>query len=239
MSLTSIHEDVGLIPGLAHWAKGSSVDVSCGVGHRCHSHSKLLRLWHRPAAAAPFRPLAWELPCVMSKTLKRKKKNLYPSFFTWRGLSNIERSKLIIKYQPCAFEVSESQRYVSRGPIPIWQSKTKHLSSRALRISLGLAPHAVPGTMKCPSLVAVGIWMFSCSRECELLQMTKGSPPSRARRLGKVLSFDMWEMKCFLFSLSKETEVFVPQHRCLRGRGGWGGARGLCFFGRSTNKSDK
>ena len=36
MNPTSIHEDVGLIPGLAHW-----VAVSCGVGGKCSSDPSL------------------------------------------------------------------------------------------------------------------------------------------------------------------------------------------------------
>ena len=57
---TSTHEDVGLIPGLASWVKGSGVDVSCGVDLRCGSDLALLRLWCRPAAVVLIRLLAWE-----------------------------------------------------------------------------------------------------------------------------------------------------------------------------------
>ena len=32
-NLTNIRDDVGLFPGLTQWVKGSSVAVSCGVGH--------------------------------------------------------------------------------------------------------------------------------------------------------------------------------------------------------------
>ena len=32
---TSVHEDVGLIPGLAQWALLTGIAVSCGLGHRC------------------------------------------------------------------------------------------------------------------------------------------------------------------------------------------------------------
>ena len=36
--------------------------MSCGVGRRCGSDPALLWLWHRLAATAPIRPLAWETP---------------------------------------------------------------------------------------------------------------------------------------------------------------------------------
>ena len=56
--------------------------MGCGVGCRYGSDPVLLWLWHRLAAAALIRPLAWEPPYVMgpalekTKRLKKKKRAL-------------------------------------------------------------------------------------------------------------------------------------------------------------------
>ena len=48
--------------------------MSCGVGHRNSSDPALLWLWHRHAATAPIRPLAWEPPYATGAALKSQKK---------------------------------------------------------------------------------------------------------------------------------------------------------------------
>ena len=56
-NLTSIHGDIGLIPGLAQWV-----------------NLALLWLWCRLETTAPIRPLAWELTYAFSAAPKRPKK---------------------------------------------------------------------------------------------------------------------------------------------------------------------
>ena len=58
----SIHEDVGLNPGLAQWGWGSSIAVSCGVGCKRGSDLVWLWLWCRLGAVALIGPLACEPP---------------------------------------------------------------------------------------------------------------------------------------------------------------------------------
>ena len=50
--------------------------MNCGVGCRRSSDPELLWPWHRLAATAPIRPLAWEPPYAMEaaqENAKRKK----------------------------------------------------------------------------------------------------------------------------------------------------------------------
>ena len=86
INMISIHEDVGLIPGIAQWV--GDLALAWCRWQTCIDPA-LLWLYCSPAAAAPIQPLAWGLPlepslglCIChgcdpknEKKKKKKKKN--------------------------------------------------------------------------------------------------------------------------------------------------------------------
>ena len=63
--------------------------MSCGVGHRHGSDPDLLWLWHRPAAVALTRPLAWERQYAVTADLenqkkKKKKRKKHNNYTSWK-----------------------------------------------------------------------------------------------------------------------------------------------------------
>ena len=64
-------------------------------------------LWHRPAAPAPIRPLAWELPYAMGAALKKVKN--FTSFFKKNPpklvFKNMLYSQTLLKFVSCLVRI--------------------------------------------------------------------------------------------------------------------------------------
>ena len=72
---TSIHEDVGLIPGPPLWLKDLGVALGCVVSCRHSLEPVLLWLWHRPAVATLFQlqpgnAIPGAIPCAATAARK-------------------------------------------------------------------------------------------------------------------------------------------------------------------------
>ena len=65
---------MGSIPGLTQWDKDPVFPCAVVWVADAARIWRCRELWCRPAAVAPIRPLAWELPYAMGAALKRQKK---------------------------------------------------------------------------------------------------------------------------------------------------------------------
>ena len=89
--------------------------MSCGVGCRRGSDQEFLWLWHRPAATAPIRLLAWEPPYAMGAALKRPKRKRRKEGRKKRG----SKRRKAFRKNPTTVKSSTSKQLYTKSIFPI------------------------------------------------------------------------------------------------------------------------
>ena len=143
---TSTYENVGSLPGLTQWVKDPA----------------LLWLWWRPAAAAPIRSLAWELPHAAGAALKRKKILLLvpPSHPVLASNNLAKRHEWILAQAApvglCSLRMCFVSWFSQRLLFAFFHTKHKQGKTPSLPLSFPLShPDPAPG-WPLPSLPASG-----------------------------------------------------------------------------------
>ena len=86
---TSIHEDVGLIPGLSQWVKESGIDTTGGMGCRCSLDEVLPWLWCRMGSCSfDMTPGPGTSICHRCGCKKTEKKYLWRTLLVLKFFSN-------------------------------------------------------------------------------------------------------------------------------------------------------
>ena len=124
--------------------------MSCSIGCRRGSDLALLWLWHRSAATAPIRPLAWEPPFATGAALKRterqkkkkkKKKAIESSpVVQWVKVTTAAQVQSLAQELLHAMGVHPPKKYgykfFATSPIKEWNPSPTHTIPR---LAMGLA----------------------------------------------------------------------------------------------------
>ena len=100
--------------------------MSCSVGYRQGSDPALLWLWlwHRPAAKAPIRPLAWKPPYAVGGALKKDKKIKKKNTHTHTNQTGAYKQLLRSFHSKILDKLLQSSRDVFAKPLESYNIET-------------------------------------------------------------------------------------------------------------------
>ena len=91
--------------------------MSCGVARRCGPDPEMPWLWHRLAATAPIRPLAWEPPYAEGSGPRKGKKTKKAEIMFDAATTVTSRSESIAYFKSANTPVFK--KYIKRPCAPV------------------------------------------------------------------------------------------------------------------------